>query len=124
MAFDFNDEHVSISSDVAVTLIGANTRFKGSINTHTPIHIDGYFEGEIESDNIVEVSEQGSFKAVIKCRKLLLKGSGSGELRCSELMEFTETGVFTGDLHTADLIIVEGALMDGSCSMKAMRDAK
>ena len=121
MAFDTNNDRVSISSDVAVTIIGANTQFKGNIVTHTPIYIDGYFEGNIESDDIVEVSELGSFKANINCRKLLLKGTGDGKVNCTELMQFTSTGVFSGDVVTRDLIVIEGSLLDGTCTMKSAR---
>lgn len=124
MAFDFKAERISISSDVAVTLIGAETKFKGNITTHTPIHIDGYFEGTIESDDVVEVSTVGSFKGTINCRALYLQGTGDGKVHCSELMQFTETGVFTGELSTSDLVIVEGALLDGTCTMKTVRGAK
>lgn len=124
MAFDLKSEHVSISSDVAVTLIGADTKFKGNITTHTPIHIDGYFEGTIDSDDVVEVSTLGSFKGTINCKILLLHGSGDGEVHCTDLMQFTETGVFTGALSTSDLVIVEGALLDGTCTMKSIRSAK
>ena len=121
MAFDTNNDRVSISSDVAVTVIGANTQFKGNITTHTPVYIDGYFEGVIDSDDVVEVSEQGSFKGNIGCSKLLLKGTGDGKVTCTDLLQFTSTGVFTGDITTRDLIIVEGSLMDGTCTMKTMR---
>lgn len=121
MAFDINNDRVSISSDVAVTIIGANTQFKGNITTHTPVYIDGYFEGTIDSDDIIEVSEQGSFKATINCSKLLLKGTGDGKVTCTDLMQFTSTGVFTGDIVTSDLIVIEGSLLDGTCTMRSVR---
>lgn len=117
MASDRNTSHVSISSDVTVTLIGAETRFKGNINTHTPVYIDGYFEGTIESDNAVVVSETGKLKADIHCREMLLKGNAEGKILCEELMEFSETGVLTGELHTANLKMGPGAVMNGSMAM-------
>ena len=121
MAFDTNNDRVSISSDVAVTVIGANTQFKGNITTHSPVYIDGYFEGVIDSDDIVEVSELGRFKGNIGCSRLLLKGTGEGKVTCIDLMQFTDTGVFSGDITTKDIIIVEGSLFDGTCTMKSMR---
>ena len=124
MAFDFKSERVSINSDVAVTLIGADTKFKGNITTHTPVHIDGYFEGTIDSDDIVEISTIGSFKGTINCKNLYLEGTGNGEIHCTDLMQFTSTGVFTGSLSTSELVIVEGALLDGTCTMKSIRKAK
>ena len=57
--FDFNDQTVSISSETIETVIGSQTRFKGNVKTDKPIRIDGIFEGDIDSTNLVLISESG-----------------------------------------------------------------
>jgi len=117
MASDMSTARVSISSDVTVTLIGADTQFKGNINTHTPVYVDGYFEGTIESDSTVVVSESGKLKAKVHCNEILLKGNLEGTVVCDNLTEFSDTGVLTGELTTANLKMGPGAVVNGKMSV-------
>ena len=114
---DFNNKTVSISSETIETVIGAQTRFKDNLKTDKPLRIDGYFEGDIESTNLVIISECGTFKGTLKCGELQLVGSGEGTVDCSNLLQFAETGRFVGDVSTRALITVPGSILNGNCRM-------
>ncbi len=117
-----NAVSITVDSYIIETTVGPDTTFKGDIKTSKPIQIEGYYEGDIDSDSVVIVAEIGSFKGSIKCSELRLIGKGEGKVQCSKLMEFATTGVFTGDVETKDLIIREGSLLDGTCKMSSMRN--
>ena len=108
---------VSLSSEVIETVIGGQTRFKGNVKTDKPIRIDGVFEGDIESTNLVLITEGGRVKGNIRCSELQLKGTGEGTARCTELMQFAQTGSFAGDITVGSLITVPGAVFNGNCRM-------
>ncbi len=114
---DLNNNTVSISSETIETVIGSQTRFKGNVRTDKPLRIDGYFEGDIDSSNLVIISECGVFKGTLNCGELQLMGSGEGKANCSSLMQFAATGKFVGDVVTRSLITVPGSLLHGSCKM-------
>jgi len=117
MANDNYTNSVDIDSEVIETVIGADTKFKGTVKTGKTIRIDGYFEGEIDSDNLVIVSEIGKFKGNLKCNTLYLDGHGEGEATCTELCKFAPIGSFSGDIATKNIVLVEGSILDGNIKM-------
>ena len=114
---DLTTNSVDIDSDIVETIIGADTKFKGTIKTSKVIRIDGEFEGDIDSDNLVIVSEVGNIKGTVRCATLQLDGHGEGEANCTELMKFAPCGSFTGDVITKNIILVEGSVLDGDIKM-------
>ena len=112
-----NNDRIDIDSEIIETVIGADTKFVGSVNTTKPIRIDGEFEGDIVSDDAVVVSEIGKFKGTIQCETLILDGHGEGELTCTELCQFAPIGVFSGNIATKNLVLVAGSKFDGNLKM-------
>ena len=112
-----NANMVSLSSEIIETVIGGQTRFKGNVKTDKPIRIDGTFEGDIESTNLVLITESGRVKGNIRCSELQLKGTGEGTARCTSLMQFASTANFAGDITVGSLITVPGAVFNGNCRM-------
>lgn len=111
------DNSVSINSLVIETVVGAQTKFKGSVNTDKPLRIDGAFEGEIQSTSLVYVTECGYLNGTVNCAEFQLVGRAEGTITCTELMEFAPTGQFKGDVTTKDIIIVKGSRLEGNCKI-------
>jgi len=111
------DNSVSINSQVIETVVGAQTKFKGSINTDKPIRIDGVFEGEIQSTSLVYVTECGYLNGKVSCAEMQLVGRAEGTIDCTELLEFAESGQFKGDASAKDIIIVKGSKLEGNCKI-------
>ena len=104
---------VSISSKAIETVISAQTKFKGTVTTEKALRIDGYFEGDITTTDVVVVTEGGEFKGNLKCKEFQLYGKGSGTAECQELCHLTDSGSFEGDITTAALITVKGSRLNG-----------
>ncbi len=111
------EESVSITSKVVETIIGVNTKFKGSVTTDKPIRIDGVFEGDITSTDVVYVSECGSFQGNVSCKELQMFGKGEGKAICEELFEFASTGSFKGELSAKNLVMGRGSVLEGTCKI-------
>ena len=118
---DFENASTSVDSVIVETAIGVDTVFKGTINTNKPIRIDGHYEGEINSDNLIIITETGFFSGDMKCRELQLQGKGEGTVVCTELMQLSNTGAFRGNIATKDIILVRGSQIDGQIDMASMR---
>ena len=110
---EYTGESVSINSDVIETVVGAKTYFKGNVSTDKPMRIDGSFEGDINSTDLVVVSEGGSFNGTLQCRELRIGGTAQGTVTCTELMKFCGAGTFDGEATTKSIFISEDAVFDG-----------
>lgn len=106
-------QSVSINSQIIETVIGAKTKFKGSVSTDKPIKIDGYFEGKIETTASVVISETGEVNGTIRCADFNLMGKGKGNAIYTNLCQIAPGGYFEGDITTADLITVKGSVING-----------
>ena len=109
MAFGKETDNVSISTAVVETVVGAQTKFKGTVNTDKPIKIQGKFEGTIESSNVVVVEQTGYFEGTADCREMDLAGEVNGKVLCSDVLKFTDGGKFRGEAIVANIDINPGA---------------
>ena len=108
---------ITVSSNVAETIIGPETKYKGTVTTSKTIRIDGLFEGEIKSGGDVIVGETGIFKGTIACKTLFVSGLVDGTLSVEEKLECTSIGIVKGDLTVKELVLTRGAIFDGTCNM-------
>ena len=108
-----DNESVSINSQIIETVIGLQTKFKGSVSTDKPIRVDGYFEGTIDTTSTVVISETGEINGTIRCANFNLVGKGKGNVICTNLCQIAPGGYFEGDITTSDLITVKGSVING-----------
>lgn len=64
----------------AETVIGANTRFVGTLNAEGNVRIDGAVEGDIEVVGNLIIGETGRVIATIKARNVHVSGAVKGRL--------------------------------------------
>lgn len=97
-------------------LIGANSNFRGDIDTKGTLRIDGALVGNANADWII-LGEKSSIKGDLTSRGIVVGGSIEGNLRAKEIVEIKSKGRVFGDIHTGKLTIVEGGLFDGRSNM-------
>jgi cytoskeletal protein CcmA (bactofilin family) len=107
------DKGITVSSTVAETIIGSETRYKGTVTTSKAIRVDGSFEGET-----------GQFKGTVECLTLFTSGQIEGTITVQGRLECTGTGWIKGDLTVRELILAEGAVFDGTCNMSKFNASK
>lgn len=109
-----DNQRVSINSDVNETVIGAKTKFKGTVTTDKPITIEGIYDGIIDSTSEVTITETGTFDGTLNCKSLTLEGTASGKVTCTDVFSFALSGKFKGDAVTANVDIHPGSDFDGT----------
>ena len=97
-------------------LIGANSNFRGDIDTKGTLRIDGTLDGNANADWII-LGEKSSIKGDLTSRGIVVGGRIEGNLRAKEIVEIKSKGQVFGDIHTSKLTIVEGGLFDGRSNM-------
>ena len=100
------------------TMIGPGAAFEGTVTIPHGIRIDGTFKGKIEASEILTIGNAGIVAAEIKAKSIIIGGKVSGNIIATERIELESNASLIGDLQTKDLVINEGALFHGRCSMK------
>ena len=99
------------------SFIGANSVFKGDIETKGTLRVDGTTEGNVNADWVI-LGEKASLKGDIKARGIIVGGRAEGNLIAEEIVEIKAKGQISGDISTNKLTIVEGGIFDGRSSMQ------
>ncbi len=105
------------------TIIGEGTTFEGSIVVPHSIRIDGSFKGKIDTTEVLTVGSSGVVEAEIIARSAVIGGKVIGNLSVKERVELEVNSSLIGDLKTKDLIINEGAVFHGNCTMEKGKDS-
>lgn len=99
------------------SLIGANSKFKGDIDTKGTLRIDGSMEGNVNADWVI-LGEKACLKGDVTARGIIIAGRVDGNLRSKEIVEIKSKGQVSGDISTNKLTIIEGGMFDGRSSMQ------
>lgn len=99
------------------TILGEGTSFEGSMTVPHNIRIDGSFKGKIETSEVITIGKSGIVNADIKAKSAIVGGRIIGNLKVEDRVELEEKSSLVGDLRAKDLIINEGAVFHGNCSM-------
>ena len=105
------------SGDVEAFL-GKNTSFEGKMGFEGMARLDGKFDGEIFSGDILIIGETATVNAEINVSSLLIDGKVSGNVSATGKIEIHSTGKLYGNITTPILVIEEGGLFDGTSKME------
>jgi cytoskeletal protein CcmA (bactofilin family) len=98
------------------SLIGANSSFKGDIDTKGTLRIDGSIEGNVNADWVI-LGEKSYLKGNAVARGIVVGGRIEGNLTAKEIVEIKAKGQVSGDIHTSKLTVIEGGIFEGKSSM-------
>jgi cytoskeletal protein CcmA (bactofilin family) len=97
--------------------LGKNTSFEGKMSFEGMVRLDGKFDGEIFSGDILIIGEMAIVNAKIKVGTLLVDGKFTGNVHARDKIEIHSTGELNGNINTPALVIKEGGIFDGTCKM-------
>lgn len=109
----------SVGSKGLHTVIGAGTVIEGTIRVTHDIRVDGSIKGKVQIEGDLIVGNSGLIEADVDVISTKIGGKIVGNLRAQERIELEENASVTGDIRTKDLVINEGAVFQGNCSMSS-----
>ncbi|NLF25050.1 MAG: polymer-forming cytoskeletal protein [Deltaproteobacteria bacterium] len=98
-------------------VLGAGTVIEGKLNFDSHVRIEGRLGGEIFSAKAVIVAPGGEVEATIETEHLLVLGRVKGDVLATQSIEIYPGGRLDGDVSAPNLVIKEGAVFNGQCSM-------
>lgn len=102
-----------------LNLIGHGTTIEGKIRSQGSVRVDGRIIGEINAYEAVSIGVAGEVDGNISAKNITIGGKVRGSLTAQEKLVFLEQAVVQGDIRASKLVIDEGAMFDGKCSMTA-----
>jgi cytoskeletal protein CcmA (bactofilin family) len=100
-----------------LNLIAAGTVFEGKLRTPGSIRIDGRVVGEVAAAQSVAVGGSGDVDGNVTAKTVTIGGKIKGLIVAQEKLVFESKAIVRGDIRAARLVIDEGALFDGKCTM-------
>lgn len=107
------------SSGIESAMLGRGTRISGKITFEGKARIDGHVEGEIVAADALEIGEAALVNAQITGTVIIVQGKVTGDLTASKKLEIRAPGRLYGNVTTPSLVIEEGVIFEGHCSMGA-----
>ena len=120
MGFGGKSDKKMVSSG-AVTVIADGSSIEGQFKLASNIHIDGKVKGDIETEFTVTISASGSVDGVIKADRLIVSGVFTGNVE-SNSVEILENGLIKGEVSTRAFVISKGGSFLGSSKKAVSKD--
>ena len=121
--FGGKKEMPKLDSSEVSTLIGEGCVFEGNLNLTTATRIDGTIKGNVKSSGVLIIGESGSVEGDIDCSEVLIYGRVSGNVQAKRI-EIKKGASLNGDINVDTFVVEEGALYNGTCSMKGLEISK
>jgi cytoskeletal protein CcmA (bactofilin family) len=105
---------------MATDLVGhlyKGSRVTGQLVFQGAAKIDGSVEGEIRCNGTLTIGEGAEIRAKIAGQVVVIRGKVEGNVTAKEKVELLAQARVHGNIATPRLIITEGVVFDGDCSM-------
>ncbi len=99
------------------SVIGPGATFSGECSVEGTFRIDGEMQGTIRASRMVVIGKSGVVKGDVFVESALVGGKVQGNVIATGRVELQAGAVIEGDIKTAKLIVEEGTVFNGKCSM-------
>ena len=97
--------------------LGKGSRVSGKLNFEGTVRVDGQVEGEISAQDTLIVGERAVVTAQINGNMVVIRGKVTGDINARKRVEIRAPGKLFGNIVTPSLVIHEGVIFEGHCSM-------
>src|SRR5262245_20336149 len=104
-------------SDQVSGFLDKGTNVTGELEFVGTLRIDGNFQGSISTNDHLIVGEHAVVHADIKVGEIEIHGQFFGSISAKQRVEVFPSGRVCGDIHTPELNVNAGAMIDGGIHM-------
>lgn len=104
--------------------VGAGTMLTGETNFQAMLRVDGHLTGRVTSENgTLVVGSGGRVDADIMVASASINGTVNGDIIALERVELGRTARVIGNIQAPRLVIEDGAIFEGACSMVKAKES-
>jgi len=104
--------------------LGKGTRVSGKLTFEGPVRIEGHVEGELAAHDTLTIGEGADVRAQVTGTSIVVHGKVTGDIKANKRLEIRAPGKVTGNITTPVLVIHEGIVFEGQCSMGAAQPGR
>lgn len=104
-------------SEQEFTQIGRNVLIDGDITGKTDLRIAGKVHGSVIIDGELILEKLGIIEGDVKCSAAILAGVIKGNVDCKKKLVLQDNAKILGNVKAEQLVIDEGAILQGNCDM-------
>ena len=98
--------------------VGAGTVLTGETSFTAMLRVDGHLTGRVASEEgTLIIGSTGQVDANIDVAAAIVNGTVNGDIIASEKLELGRTARVVGNIQTPRLLMADGAILEGNCSM-------
>lgn len=113
------DEYAAPAPGTDVSaILGRGCEFEGKLTFEGKVRIDGRFDGQIVTNDVLMVGEEARVTAEISCGTLVCHGEIIGNVRAKSGIELHRPARLKGNVTTSALSIEKGVYFDGQSKME------
>ena len=87
------------------------------------MRIDGKFEGKALAVDQLQIGQKGRVKTNIQATSVVVEGIVIGNITASRRILLLATARVLGDIRTPELIIQDGVILEGRCTISHIQTA-
>ena len=99
--------------------LGKGTKITGKLVFEGAGRIEGHVDGEISAQDVLTVGEGALVNAKIAGTTIVIEGQVTGDVTARQRIELRASARVNGNVSTPSLVVPEGAILNGQCSMSA-----
>jgi cytoskeletal protein CcmA (bactofilin family) len=115
--FGDKDRALKLVSEDVETVLDKGAEFEGKLTFEGKVQINGKFRGEIFSEGVLLIGEGAQVDARIEIDTIIIQGNVTGNILARTRIEMHPPAVVKGDIVSPGLVVSEGAVFEGNCSM-------
>ncbi|MBN2092730.1 polymer-forming cytoskeletal protein [candidate division KSB1 bacterium] len=101
-----------------LTWLGKDSYFEGKLTLKHSLRIDGKVKGRVETTDSLTIGRDGEIQGdEIKVKNAVIGGTVIGNITATGKITLEANSVFRGEMKTKKLVIHDGAVFEGHCSM-------
>ncbi len=118
-----DDSATSKSGDLN-TIVGKGTYVEGTLKIDNSIRIDGRIKGDVETNDSLIIGKDGEIEGNVKAKNAIIGGKIVGKLHVEGKVVLESKAIFHGEMKAERLVIDDGAVFDGQCTMEDEKKMK
>src|SRR5271168_2087643 len=110
----------TVSVPVEQATIGRSVVIKGEVSGAESLYVDGRIEGTVNfAESRVTVGRSGVILANINAKEVVIMGTVTGNIHCTDRLDIRSEGSLTGDVVTPRICVEDGAVLKGAVEVRA-----
>ena len=116
-----NEREIPRTGDAGSTsaFLGKGCSVSGKLVFEGPVRIEGHVEGEITAQDALVIGESAVINAQINGTSIVIHGKVTGDVNARKRLEIQAPGKVFGNISVPCLVIHEGVVFEGQCTMGA-----